>query len=237
MTTSEEREVTTFELDVYWASGRPPDAAIEKHLATCVRCSAYLRTLAAFAAPARTDSLPAARPSAENPRLSGALLRWKARRTALAASVMAAVAASVAIVFLRTKVPATSDAYVGIKGSPAVQLLLHRGTTTSVWDGHSPVRPGDALALRVACAGSKHVAVASPGAAGWQRLSDAGCPTDGEPLPFTLLIDGQPGDERLAVVLSKDPMDDDRLRKAIAESQHASEAWVVQFVLPKETDR
>jgi hypothetical protein len=54
-------------------------------------------------------------------------------------------------------------------------------------------------------------------------------------LPFTLIVDSQPGDEKLAVVLSQDELDDKRLQKAIVEAERTKGVWVVDFLLPKET--
>jgi hypothetical protein len=126
---------------------------------------------------------------------------------------------------------------VGIKGTPAVQLLLHRDHDTRLWDGHSPLHPGDALALRVACEGLKRVVVATPGPGGWIRLSSDACPTGDDPLPFTLQVDSEPGDEKLAVVLSQDELDDGTLQKAIAETRRSADTWVLSFVMPKETEK
>jgi len=77
------------------------------------------------------------------------------------------------------------------------------------------------------------VAVASPGPAGWRRLSETPCPTSGAALPFTLVVDDQPGDEQLAVVLSQDRLDDALLSTAIGGTERDAEVWVVKLVLPK----
>ena len=42
-----------------------------------------------------------------------------------------------------------------------------------------------------------------------------------------------PGEERLALVLSEYPIDDEALRRAIEETRRTGEVWAVQFVLPK----
>jgi hypothetical protein len=212
-------DVSTFALDVYWASGRSGDASLESHLAGCDRCRAYLASLDALAESASAPALPARRAGGASVR------RW-------AAPVIGALAlaAGLALVF-------RPDHYVGIKGTPAVQLLLHRDHDTRLWDGHSPLHPGDALALRVACEGLKRVVVAAPAQAGWARLSSVGCPTNDEPLPFTLQVDDEPGDEKLAVVLSQDELDDGTLQKAIAETRRTADVWVLSYVMPKETEK
>lgn len=229
MTTNKSGHVSAFTLDVFWASGRPRDSAIEEHIAGCRRCRAYLATLDALrdAGPATGPPLPSALHSSR-PRI---VARW-----GWSAAGAVALAASVSLFLVRGWHPATTR-YVAAKGVPGVQVLVHREGGTHVWDGRSPVRPGDLLALRVACEGLEHVAVASPGPTEWARLSNAACPRQGEPLPFTLVVDAEPGDERLAVVLSREQMDDRGLRRAIAEAQRTEDVWVADFILPKETDR
>ena len=131
-----------------------------------------------------------------------------------AGGVVAAAAAAVLLV--RTLESGSDPAlYVGAKGTPAVQALIHRDQT-SVWDGRSPIRAGDAIALRVACEGFPGVTVATPSAdrAGWTRLFEGACPANQEPLKFTLVADEEPGEERVAVVLRRDPLDDRQLQIA-----------------------
>ncbi|HXN33813.1 MAG TPA: hypothetical protein VN894_18215 [Polyangiaceae bacterium] len=232
MTTNDSGHVSAFTLDVFWASGRPRDSAIGEHIASCGRCRAYLATLDALrgAGPPTGPPLRGALPSSR-PRVMGIGASWGW----LAAGAVA-LAASVSFFLARGWHPAKTR-YVAAKGVPGVQVLVHREGGTHVWDGRSPVRPGDSLALRVACEGLEHVAVASPGPTAWARLSNAACPRQGEPLPFTLVVDAEPGDERLAVVLSREQMDDRGLRRAIAEARRTEDVWVADFILPKETDR
>jgi hypothetical protein len=220
-------EVSTFALDVYWAQGRTGDASLEAHVAGCERCSAYLASL---------DGL--AQSSAALPVLSALPAKRAARRPwVMPVAGALALAAGVALalsVHLRGQ---PGQGYVGIKGTPAVQLLLHRDRDTHLWDGHSPLHPGDALAVRVACEGLKRVVVATPGESGWSPLSSTACPAGDDPLPFTLQVDSEPGDEKLAVVLSQDELDLDTLQKAIAETRRTADVWVSSFVMPKETSR
>jgi hypothetical protein len=53
-------------------------------------------------------------------------------------------------------------------------------------------------------------------------------------LPFTLVVDAEPGDEKLAVVLSDAAVDGERLRDAIERTTKSAELWTFTFVLPKE---
>jgi hypothetical protein len=219
-------EVSTFALDVYWAQGRSGDATLDAHVAGCERCSAYLASLDGLAQSSVLPALPA-----RSAKRDGVVrLAW-----ALPAVSSLALAAGLAL-YLHAR-PRPGDGYVGIKGTPAVQLLLHRDRDTHLWDGHSPLHPGDALALRVACEGLKRVVVATPGESGWSPLSSTACPAGDDPLPFTLQVDSEPGDEKLAVVLSQDELDLDTLQKAIAETRRTADVWVSSFVMPKETSR
>jgi hypothetical protein len=227
--------VSTFALDVHWASGRT-DSALEAHVAGCARCQAYLAKLDEILA-SNAQGAPSETKEAASPRALTIVAprgRW-VRAWAVAASGLA-LAAGVALFVGRT--PAASSAssgYVGTKGMPAVQVLVRRGNDTSIWDGRAPLHPGDVLALRVACEGLSRVTVAAPGASGWERLSESGCSS--EPLPFTLVVDGEPGDEKLAVVLSDQAIDTERLRAAIEQSTKSAELWTFSFVLPKALGR
>jgi hypothetical protein len=217
-------EPSTFELDVYWASGRTGDAALGAHVEACDRCRGYLA------------DLDAARPAVVPLALRGQRPRPISRRPwALPTAFAGALALAAGFLLLARERPPQGDSYVGVKGTPAVELLVHRDSETRIWDGRTPVRPGDALALRVACEGLKRVVVAAPGKGGeWARLSAVGCPERGEPLPFTLKVDGEPGDESLAVVLSQDELDPRALEHAIEQSRREGDVWVVRFELPKE---
>jgi hypothetical protein len=231
MSATEGHEFSTLVLDVYWASGQAADAALERHLRECARCRAYLEHLARLEG-SSPGGLAGALP---RPRVSP-LRRLRALR-AWAAPMAGALALAAAIVLLvHTRASSPAAGYVGVKGTPAVQLLLHRGSDTHVWDGAERVRPGDALALRVACEGLVRVAVAALDHDRWQRLSDSSCPRGDEPLPFTLVVDGEGESERLAVVLSDDALDDARLRGAIAANERTTDLWVVDFILTNDTE-
>jgi hypothetical protein len=232
-----QRELSTFALDVYWASGRPPDAAIERHLAACARCRAYLAMLDARSAALKPpDGLEAAAARAPVIGLASRRRRWLGP----ASAIVALAACLLLVVKSRLPqgfggVPQGTETYVGTKGTPAVQLLVHRGGDTRIWDGHSAVRPGDSLVLRVACEGLAFVTVAAPLASGWGRLSESPCPAEADVLPFTLQVDNEPGTEQFAVVLSTKALDPEALRAAIDKTVRSESAWVVRYALPKET--
>lgn len=230
MTASEEH-LSMFELDLYFAT-RTPDARIEEHVTSCERCSGYLTELEVLQ---KSASVPPARATTDTP---GQRARSSsARPRALALSLMAGIAALSALTALLV-VQSEPAPVVAIKGSPAVQLLVRRGAETRPWDGVSPLRAGDALGLRVVCEEFGRVAVASGDGRGhWSQLSGGGCPPAGAALPFTLLVDDEPGGEHLAVVFSKSALEAHALEQAIEARRLDVEIWVTRFELVKEAAR
>ncbi|MFS8066092.1 MAG: hypothetical protein ACMG6S_06945 [Byssovorax sp.] len=231
MTRPEMHPVSRFELDVHWSSGRPAEATIEAHVLACGACQRYLAHLDRIAAEPAPSWNPRGERSAGGPRAAP----W---RTWLALSGTAAAVAFGTLIYLRAR-PAAQwgdpGAYVGVKGSPAVQVLVRTSAGTSVWDGRAPVHPGDALALEVAFEGVERVAVAAPSPHGgaWTRLAEAECVRAPLLLPFTLVIDEQPEDERVAIVFSAERIDDGDLTAAIEGEARTRDVWVAGFVLHK----
>jgi hypothetical protein len=127
--------------------------------------------------------------------------------------------------------------YVAPKSAPAVQVLLHREGRTTIWDSVTPVRPRDALALRVACEGLARVSVLVPPSSGsaWTRVSEGVCMEAGI-LPFTLVVDDQPGDERAAVVFSRTMLDEQSARTSVEQKTRAGDVWTVELVFPKSSE-
>jgi hypothetical protein len=195
-------------------------------VASCERCSGYLAELERL-----QQRAPSARATAERPRQRPA----RARVLALSLAALAALGAVTALLIVPLD-PAAPN--VGIKGSPSVQLLVRRGTETRTWDGASPVRAGDALGLRVVCEDFARVAVAAEtDRERWSRLSEDACPAAGAALPFTLIVDEQPGTEHLAVAFSKSTLEARTLEQAIAARRLDAEVWVTRFELVKEASR
>lgn len=227
--TSSEHPYSTFALDVYWTSGREGDAALAHHLEGCASCRAYLAMLDGVDAGARgaiASPLPIPFPTPRARRL----------RAAVVVTATLSFAAGVAL-FLQTALKTPPPVYVGVKGTPSVQLLVHRGSETAIWNGRSPVRAGDAIALRAACGELVDVAVAAedparPGS--WLKLSAAPCPIDDDVLPFTLVVDGEASEEHLAIVMSSAPLSGDALGRAAQNVERSPQAWVVRFVIPEE---
>ncbi len=225
--TNETHAFSAFALDVYVAAGKKTgSAALQAHLVTCERCKTYVAGLDAVAneAPPAWDSTRLGHPT-------------RARsRYLLAGAIGSGLALAAAVVLLaRSPRDSIDETYVGVKGAPAVQVLVRRDGRAQIWDGRESVRPGDALALRASCEGFTHVTVATPGRepGTWARLEDRACPSDGAPLPFSLIVDEQPGDERMVVVLSDAPLDDHALGSAVSETRRTRGVWVIPFVFAK----
>jgi hypothetical protein len=118
-----------------------------------------------------------------------------------------------------------------VKGGVFTQVLVRSRGAVRLWDGTSAVRPGDALAVRVGCDAFAHVTVASNDAV--VRAWEGPCVADA-PLPFTLVVDGQPGRERFSVVMSREHLDDEALRTAVRTASQNDRVWVTTFDLTKE---
>jgi hypothetical protein len=229
MTTNEEH-LSMFELDLYFAT-QASDPRIEEHVASCGRCSAYLSELDALQASPPLPAMPGA-PAQARSRPT----RQRASRLTLAAG-LAVLGAAIALLVMSGE---GEPPAVAVKGSPAVQVLVRRGEETRTWDGSRPVQPGDALGLRVACEEFRHVAVAvaSGQARGrWSHLSQGVCPAAGGALPLTLVVDDEPGSERLAVVFSRSRLDPLALDEAIEARRLDTDAWVTRFELAKDVSR
>jgi hypothetical protein len=218
---------STFALDVHWASKLPPDAEMAEHIEECARCRSYIDGLRVLGAlPILVVPAAAVAPPKRTMRHRPWLLA--------AAGLVAIVGAALWKRGLDRghRDDAEKAGYVATKSAPAAQVLVRRAGQTSVWDGRSPLRPGDALALRVACESMRRVSILVPSAASWTRLSEGACPAQ-EPLPFTLVVDAQPGEERLAVVFSRTALDDAAARRASDRTTRSADVWTLVLVFAK----
>jgi len=225
----EEHGVSTFSLDVYFAQGKTGNPTLARHLETCERCKEYLSELETMATTAPAPSMLASRASSAPAKRP--LLRWAGAAT-IGSVALAAGFAWFAVSGEREGEPGS---YVASKGEPGAQAIVRSEGRSQIWDGKRPLRPGDAIALRVSCEGFAHVAVVtpSPSGGGWSRLFDGACPRGNEPLPFTLVADDKPGDERLALVFSTASVEDGALRSAATRGDRTPEIWVVRFSFRK----
>jgi hypothetical protein len=214
---SEPAHASSFELDVYFASGGDEgDSATARHVAECARCRAYLEGLEAL------HALPPPTP-ARAP-----------RRYWIPAVATLALAAAVALFVSRERSRDEELSYVGAKGSPAAQILIRSAGQVRVWDGASPVRSGDALAVHLACEEFSYVTVATDAVA---RPWEGPCGSAPSTLPFTLLVDDQPGREHFNVVLSRARLTDEGLRAAIVGETRSRNVWTISFDFVKEDPR
>jgi hypothetical protein len=71
----------------------------------------------------------------------------------------------------------------------------------------------------------------------WASLFQGDCPAPGTALPFTLVVDDQPGVERFAVVFSGSPLDARALDEAVDRRRMDGDVWVTRFELGKEIAR
>lgn len=191
----------------------------------------------------KPDEVVAGPVSAAPSSLAAARERRAARRFAGIASGMSVLGLAAGLVFfVRGRheeiptVPNDESSYVGIKGVPAAQALVRRDGKIRVWDGAARIRPGDALALGLACEQFTRAAVYARGPTGNTRLWSGDCPRGPNPtLPFTLVVDDEPGRERFALVLSREPLDDARSTRAIQASTRGADIWTIDFTFEKET--
>lgn len=208
----DEHRYSTFALDLYWAAPDTRDLELERHLAECDRCRSYVEHLAAV------DVRPIA-------------LVERRNKSWLPALVAAALAIAVVIIVLAW--PRHTAPTVAVKGEPGVQVLVHRGAETMLWDPSLPVRARDALALRVACEGMARVSVLVPEATGWHLAFEGPC-QDGV-LPFTLVVDDQAGIERISVVLSQTELEVTAAQRAAELETRSTALWTTRFTFAKET--
>ncbi|WP_394836523.1 hypothetical protein LVJ94_06410 [Pendulispora rubella] len=217
-------EVSTFALDVYFANGKTGDPDLAQHLATCARCSGYLAAL-------EDDSLSAL-PSARTVKAKTSNVT-RIRSIVAAAAGVVALAAGILLVVHSVRDDGSMGSYVASKGAPGAQALIRSEGGSRIWDGRSSIHPGDAIALHAGCEGFTHVAVASRSGDGWSRLFDGECPSGSAPLPFTLVADAEPGDERIAIVFSGSRLEDEALGSAVRQRLQTNDAWAIEFVFPK----
>ncbi len=224
--------LSPFALDAYF-SEQKSDVEIEGHLGSCESCAAYVANLRRLDGEDNKRFLR--RPLQATSRVGRPGRDANARRfVAISSAVGTLALAAGFVLFLRHR--QVEDTYVGIKGLPAVQVIVKSDLGTRVWDGASPVFPGDALALEVACEDMSFVTVATEdeGTRKVGRLSEGPCPKNAAPLPFTLVVDEQRGPEHFSVVMSHVHLEDDVLAASVRERTRKDGIWVTAFTFQKE---
>lgn len=225
-----------FKLDQAIASGTiSPE--LQAHLNTCDRCRLHFGSCAPNRAP-----LPAwaqALAASPSPKPSGgvfeSLVRWAHK---FRYPLMVAAPAVLVILFLSRDVPNVArdhTSYVGVKAAgPAIWTYVRRSDKTFLWDGASPLVPGDRVRLKLDAASFNYVAALSRAGDGpwvvlWSGKAEAGSPLL---LPVAWQIDEEAGPERLLVVMSTEPLAGQELAHAEASSNDKGR-WSKELILPK----
>jgi len=180
------------------ASLGPVTSELQAHLEECSDCRQYVEALGV--APPPQGLVEIRRRIERRPRS----LPW-----VWIAGPVAAAAAALLFVSLRPQpgLPEHS-VYIGDKGFSSVWIYVRHGSSTALWDGKKPVFAGDRLRLKVDPGRFKRVEVYSLKDPSAPELLYAGgvSPGRSETLPDAWEVDGEPGDERLLVVFSSEPV-------------------------------
>jgi hypothetical protein len=238
--------------------GRSPVAAEREHLGGCQACADHLRR------PAPGEVVPGwlaqAEPSpVRAPARAGAGDPGGARRSLWWAGFGASSLAAAAAVLLLVRPPGSRPARptfeesaarsvvtalgggVRAKGTvPATRLYVKRGDDVWVWDGQTPIRPGDRLRLELQAAGYSHVSVAStptPGQ-GSVVLHQGDLREGAGLLPISFRVDAQGTREIISVILADQPVAAVWHTDAGAHLlPPGSASWRQVLILPKENPR
>ncbi|WP_257456467.1 zf-HC2 domain-containing protein [Archangium lipolyticum] len=196
---------------------------IRAHLASCPRCAGHVDAMG------RPPPVPSWVTSlADEPRRPSPLLRWVPWGAGALAAVLALV------LWVPRGLEETPSPMTGIraKGGPAVALYVKHGDSVRLWDGTSPVAPGDLLRLKVMPEGFTWLTVAAPEGGSWQVLHEGPLSAQGETLlPTSWRV--EPGDqpERLLVVLGHEPLAPESLSRLDTEAPRTTEVWVLPLTL------
>lgn len=198
---------------------------VRTHLEECRECRDYV---AALAEPAPASGLLQIRQRiAKQPRK----LPW-----AWLGAPLAAAAALVLFSGLRPQPSLPKEPlYIGDKGFSSVWIYVRHGSNTALWDGKKQVYAGDRLRLKVDPGRFKRVEVYSIKDPNAPELLYSGSVTPGQSatLPDAWEIDTEPGDERLLVAFSSEP-----IKPIWSDWLHGKAqpgVMLLPFVLPKST--
>jgi len=168
------------------------------HLESCGACRSYLESPASAASASGFAALQRAVEGQPRPRF-----KWL---WAAAPLVAAACALLLVVTHRLPDARPRAGGYVGSKGFRSVWIYVKRGTETVLWDGKRPLLPGDRLRLKVDPGSYHQLAVYSLGESPTLLYSGKLAPGQNLTLPDAWEIDDSPGDERLLVVFSDDPI-------------------------------
>lgn len=182
-----------------------PQAAVASHLEGCASCRAHVEAV--------QRALP----------LPGWLEKPPVRRRLWPGALALAGAAAALLLTLTPAAPPATTA----KGGPGVTVWLRRGSDVARWDGARALRAGDAFRLELSGEGYAHAAVVR----GAEVLFRAPAPSRATMTPAWEL-DAEPGDERLLVVYSQQPLEGAQVPGLVGRRD--AEVWSVELVLRKE---
>jgi hypothetical protein len=144
---------------------------------------------------------------------------------ALAASALVALGLFMHLPAVR---PATA------KGAPSIALYVKHGDSVELWDGHSPLQPGDRVRLQISADGFRYATVTAPHQE--QPLFKGEVdPEKPALLPDSWRVDDAPGDEGLILALSAHPLEAGELEAAQSAKRRDAEIWTTELRLPKTT--
>lgn len=193
------------------------DEETRTHAAACAHCSAHMNAVQVdLPIPAWVRDLEGA------PRRSP--FAWWRPVASFAAMVAAAMIAFVTI--------PTERPYIGDKGlgAPQVQVWVNRGGAVSVWQPGAALRPADAFRFEVKPGGFKHLTVVELQAGQLFRVLHS-APVSGDGLSPAWAVDAEGSQEEVVVLMSKAPLSEDELRRALAGE---GGVWFTRWKFPKE---
>jgi hypothetical protein len=162
--------------------------ATRAHVDQCPQCQAHLAQLE------WQTSVPdwVRGRGAPKPRTVGA--RWRLL------GLVATFAGAAAVWVMVSHVPPAETVGAEKAAGPGVALYVKHGDQVLLWDGQTPVHPGDHLRLQVAPEGFAHIRVT--GEVPSDVLYEADLPAAGGFLPLSWRVDEAPQEEVLDVTLS-----------------------------------
>lgn len=199
---------------------------VQAHVDSCEACRGYIEAVA----------VPA--PASGFGQIQRRALREQRVQKSLWWGAMPVAAAACGLLFLAVRPqPALPEApvYVGAKGFLSVWIYVKHGSTTALWDGKKQLFVGDRVRIKVDPGRFRRVEVYSVKDPQTPALLYTGqvAPGQSATLPDAWEIDAEPGDERLVVVFSNEPV-----KPVWSDWLHGKVQpgiSVLPFVLPKST--
>ncbi len=193
------------------------DEATAAHASTCAQCGAHLKVVQVELPIPQwvKDVGSSARPA---PWLS-----WLRPAVAFAAMVLVAVV----VALLPSRAPDISPKGTG---TPQVQVWLNRAGKVEVWNGATPLHPDDAFRFEVRPGPYSHLTVVELRDGQLFRVLHS-APVASDGLSPAWAVDAEGSREEVMLLLSKAPLSDDELRRALAGE---GSLWSTRWTFPKE---